>query len=624
MDKLTKYTQVEHLQKTNELVDKVNELKTVATSGSYNDLTDTPEEITSASKEKTGIVKVGENINVDDTGTISVSKDNVTSALGYIPVNPEDIEEYNLPIANDTTLGGVKIGSNINVAEDGTISLDENSVKEALGYTPLNADEGGTVNGDIDLIGGIYKINGEELESGINLLKRNKEYAAGDIAFSKSLNSQLHLKCITAGTTAEAEPENLSSKVLNDEFTDGTITWKVVKYTNQLENYVIIAKEDEIDESLLHENTIIIDPDEVMTPLDSSSYAMIGATDSKDGKSGFVPTPKAGDENKCLRGDGTWGTISSGINLLTRAKSYVYGDIAYSSHIPSWAYLYCVEAGTTAEVEPDLSNINTMGQLITDGTVQWIVDDIRFNYPVGLPFYDRKLRPGCVKINGATVYREDYKRIFNEALNDNAFYDKDDTYTFTGTTANNTTISNISAEDIAKLQEAKQVCGDGILISGDGIPSNCTISSINTNSITISAAATSSAQIKISYGNIHNYPYLYGWGDGSTTFVLPDYRSRVIQGGDITAVLQAGLPNISGSFSVRATTGENRTVILSASGALQTVLTPNDIVNPVMQVSNEFPGISQVTFNASYSSNVYGKSSTVQPPAISLIPQIKF
>ena len=136
----------------------------------------------------------------------------------------------------------------------------------------------------------------------------------------------------------------------------------------------------------------------------------------------------------------------------------------------------------------------------------------------------------------------------------------------------------------------------------------------------------------VAYANSHSLwtsnpssePWKYGQGNGSTTMVLPDYRNRVIQGGDITAVLQAGLPNISGSFSVRATTGENRAVILSASGALQTVLTPNDTVNPVMQVGNEFPGISQVTFNASYSSNVYGKSSTVQPPAISLIPQIKF
>lgn len=43
MGKVTKYAQFEHLQKTNEFVEKINELKPVATSGSYNDLTDKPE-----------------------------------------------------------------------------------------------------------------------------------------------------------------------------------------------------------------------------------------------------------------------------------------------------------------------------------------------------------------------------------------------------------------------------------------------------------------------------------------------------------------------------------------------------------------------------------------------------
>ena len=33
---------------------------------------------------------------------------------------------------------------------------------------------------------------------------------------------------------------------------------------------------------------------------------MVGATASADGETGTVPTPHAGDQNKYLRGDGTW------------------------------------------------------------------------------------------------------------------------------------------------------------------------------------------------------------------------------------------------------------------------------------------------------------------------------
>lgn len=38
---------------------------------------------------------------------------------------------------------------------------------------------------------------------------------------------------------------------------------------------------------------------------------MIGATSEDAGIHGLVPAPQAGDENKCLKGDGTWGTVDA-------------------------------------------------------------------------------------------------------------------------------------------------------------------------------------------------------------------------------------------------------------------------------------------------------------------------
>ena len=43
--------------------------------------------------------------------------------------------DYVLPAATSSTLGGVKIGSNITVSS-GTISLSKSNVTNALGYTP--------------------------------------------------------------------------------------------------------------------------------------------------------------------------------------------------------------------------------------------------------------------------------------------------------------------------------------------------------------------------------------------------------------------------------------------------------------------------------------------------------
>lgn len=74
-----------------ELDKKVNktELSTVATTGSYNDLSDRPSipaayMLPTASSTVMGGVKIGSNISVNN-GTISLTKSNVTSALGYTP-----------------------------------------------------------------------------------------------------------------------------------------------------------------------------------------------------------------------------------------------------------------------------------------------------------------------------------------------------------------------------------------------------------------------------------------------------------------------------------------------------------------------------------------------------------
>lgn len=44
---------------------------------------------------------------------------------------------------------------------------------------------------------------------------------------------------------------------------------------------------------------------------------------------------------------------NASLNLLQRSKTYAVGDIAYSKHLPSWARLECVKAGTTAATLPD-------------------------------------------------------------------------------------------------------------------------------------------------------------------------------------------------------------------------------------------------------------------------------
>lgn len=63
-----------------------------------------------ASTSSFGVVKVGSNLSVS-SGTLSLTKDNVTSALGYTPPTKDTV--YTLPTASSSTLGGVKTTSTV-------------------------------------------------------------------------------------------------------------------------------------------------------------------------------------------------------------------------------------------------------------------------------------------------------------------------------------------------------------------------------------------------------------------------------------------------------------------------------------------------------------------------------
>lgn len=109
-------------------------------------------------------------------------------------------------------------------------------------------------------------------------------------------------------------------------------------------------------------------------------------------------------------------------------------------------------------------------------------------------------------------------------------------------------------------------------------------------------------------------PWKFGVGDGNTTMILPNYLNRVLQGGDSPAVLEAGLPNITGQYY--AVVGGGITVNGAFTGSW---------ADSSGQTSGG-GGYNRVhlVVDASKSNSIYGNSDTVQPPAIVLIPQIKY
>lgn len=110
---------------------------------------------------------------------------------------------------------------------------------------------------------------------------------------------------------------------------------------------------------------------------------------------------------------------------------------------------------------------------------------------------------------------------------------------------------------------------------------------------------------------------LYGTGDGSTTFTLPNLTDRVIWGsGTAGTVKAAGLPNITGNAD---TTRWGYIGVNTSSGALSLSQSSNNSSD----FDTGYKGV-KLNFNAKNSNSIYGASSTVQPPALTMRYYIKY
>ena len=170
---------------------------------------------------------------------------------------------------------------------------------------------------------------------------------------------------------------------------------------------------------------------------------MTGATATTDGTSGLVPPPTAGNENRFLRGDGTWAVptdedtqyqpatqLADGLmsatdktnldnieaNYRQPSTSYIAGQIAYHTTLPTGYYLECTTPGTTGSGALTISNTG-LGKLVTDGTVAWAINNIPTGITnhndvergVELPYTWSEIKAKAQAGDFSNIYIGDYK-----------------------------------------------------------------------------------------------------------------------------------------------------------------------------------------------------------------------
>lgn len=194
--------------------------------------------------------------------------------------------DYVLPVADETTLGGVKKGDNVNIADDGKISVSvmRGANGTAAGVSglvpvPAGADNVKYLRGDGTWASPDNTEYNEASESVAGLM------SADDKKKLNSIDENANDYELPAATTSELG----GVKSGNDITVDGTgvVTVDHAATASTAESIAwsgVTSKPDQFD------------PD------------MTGANGSTAGEHGLVPAPSASDNVKFLRGDGSWAT----------------------------------------------------------------------------------------------------------------------------------------------------------------------------------------------------------------------------------------------------------------------------------------------------------------------------
>lgn len=181
--------------------------------------------VATGSASQLGVLKVGSNITVS-SGTISLTKANVTSALGYTP--PTTDTKYTLPTGNASTLGGVKLSDSTSSTSStsGGIAATPAAVKAAIAEAKLAAWPIGSIYMSVNstspasLFGGTW-----EKLSNTFLLAASSSYPAGSTGgefthkltqselpnYSLSVTNGSNVIRSKTGNTADAHVQTQSS-----------------------------------------------------------------------------------------------------------------------------------------------------------------------------------------------------------------------------------------------------------------------------------------------------------------------------------------------------------------------------------------------------------------------------
>ena len=257
-----------------------------------------------ATRSSLGGVKIGSNIDLDKDGTISVT----------FP----DSSLYELPPADKETLGGVIIGDNIEVDENGKISVIFPSIPEEYTLPTASAT---TLGGIKVAVAAGFRVDSDGvLNFAVNKMDQNNPQGSGYIKMNTSGNAGLY--SVSLGNNNKAEGENSIALGKNNISSKSNSISLGIENTSGGENSIIIGSQSKVNAN----NSFSIGINSTVNGTESFTIGK-DLESNYDGQFVIGKYNENKEENYFELGIGSISNRKNALAITTEGKAYFLNDI---------------------------------------------------------------------------------------------------------------------------------------------------------------------------------------------------------------------------------------------------------------------------------------------------------
>jgi hypothetical protein len=333
---------------------EADDLATVATSGSYNDLSNKPTipaaQVNSDWNAASGVAQI---LNKPSLATVATTGD-----------YDDLIDKPTIPTVNDATLtiqkNSTAIGTfTANASADKTINITVPTTAADVSALPASTKYGASISVSINTTD--YKVTttlkdqdgntlgtAQVIDLPLESVVVNGSYDNANKKIILTLQNGNTVDIPVGDLVSGLQTEITSSNKLDADLVDDSTsankfvtssditTWNgkqdaLTAGSNiQISNNTISAT----DTTYTAGTNVQISAQNVISATDTTYSIMTGATSSVAGTSGLVPAPAAGDDTKVLKGDGTWGEKSDKFVIMKYGESNAWAKFidAYNNN----------------------------------------------------------------------------------------------------------------------------------------------------------------------------------------------------------------------------------------------------------------------------------------------------